>query len=50
MDKCFVGTASRIGGCTFEILAAEVIEISHNFTHKCLNILVLMKFVFVEYE
>ena len=24
IDKCFVGTASRIGGCTFDILAAEV--------------------------
>ena len=24
INKCFVGTASRIGGCTFDILGAEV--------------------------
>lgn len=24
VDKCFIGTASRLGGATFEILAEEV--------------------------
>lgn len=38
IDKCFVGTASRLGGSTFEVLAHEVRRPAH--THPSTIIVV----------
>ena len=44
IDKCFVGTASRLSGVTFEILAQEVRCTSspnRDVLSKCLNLRLL---------